>query len=326
MENAIDLGKKVERISTSKIELNELNPRKIIDEEADDRLLQSIYEKGIIVPLILFYDSHKNKYFLIDGERRFKCAQKLNLDVVPAYILEKKPTELENILLMFHIHMVRKDWSDIATALAIRGIKNQLGTDNVKDIAKYTNLKPYKIIKYLKILDYPQAILDKFLESEARGGENKLDTDTLVELSRPIRLLEDKYPDIYREFNKEKIVNIVIQKKKNGKIINNREIRFLTKILESDKKASVDRPQITKAIIHFFKNEDTTLPEVYDTFATSYFLINLVRKIEIVKKDLSVNLPIKKMSKDEFNGLISNLSGLKEFIESKIRDIKRSRP
>jgi len=222
-------GMQVKQIPTDKLEINKLNPRRIVDEESDDRLLQSIYEKGIIVPLVVYLDTSKDRFFIIDGERRFKCAQKINLLTVPAHLLDKKPTELENILLMFHIHMVRKDWSDVATALAIREIKDHLGTDKIAEIAKYTGLKPYRVSKYLRILNYSNKILRKFLESEAKGEDDKLDTDILVELSRPLNILENRYPDILQKFNKEKIVEIIIKKKEKGKIIKNKEIRDLSK-------------------------------------------------------------------------------------------------
>lgn len=224
---------------------------------------------------------------------------------------------------MFHIHMVRKDWGDVSTAIAIKEITNQLGTEDVSEISKYTGLKSYKIRKYLKILDYPKPIIDKFLRSEA--GEDKLDTDILVELSRPIHLIQERFPEIYKEFNTEKIVDIIIEKKYKEKIANNREIRFLSKLLESGKRANINRSTIKNSLLNFLTNENVTAKEVYETVSMSYFLINLGKKLESIKKDLDTNLDIKRMHKEEISGLVDNLTRFKEYIEENIRKIKKLR-
>jgi ParB family transcriptional regulator, chromosome partitioning protein len=61
----------------------------------------SIDKHGIKVPLTVYRD--KGGYKLLDGERRWRCARKLGLKAVPA-IIEEKPTELENLVIMYNIH------------------------------------------------------------------------------------------------------------------------------------------------------------------------------------------------------------------------------
>src|SRR5712692_8995301 len=97
----------LQEIPSSKIDQNPDNPRLIFREEELNQLLDSIREVGIQVPLAVYRKGQR--FVLIDGERRWRCARKLNLATVPA-IVQPKPNRLENILMMFNIHNVRSDW------------------------------------------------------------------------------------------------------------------------------------------------------------------------------------------------------------------------
>src|SRR4051794_1824555 len=109
----------LQEISPDIIRSNPDNPRLIFREDEMSQLLESIRQVGIRVPLSVYPDGRH--YTLIDGERRWRCARKLNLKTVPV-IAQPKPAKLENILMMFNIHNVRVDWDLMPMALKLHEV------------------------------------------------------------------------------------------------------------------------------------------------------------------------------------------------------------
>src|SRR5207244_1926735 len=86
----------VMQVHPDKVDRNPDNPRLIFREDEMNSLLDSIKEVGIQVPVTVYRDA--DRFTLIDGERRWRCAVKLNLPKMPA-IIQPKPTPLENLLI-----------------------------------------------------------------------------------------------------------------------------------------------------------------------------------------------------------------------------------
>ena len=81
---------KTRNLSPQRIEQNPENPRLIFRQDEMDNLMFSIDRHGIQVPLAVYQDG--DLFRLIDGERRWRCAKKLNLRTVPV-LVQDKPTE-----------------------------------------------------------------------------------------------------------------------------------------------------------------------------------------------------------------------------------------
>ena len=111
---------KLAQISPQKIRRNPDNPRLIFRQEEMESLLVSINTHGIQVPLTVFREG--DSFCLIDGERRWRCALNLNLNTVPA-LVQEKPTELENLLLMYNIHALREQWDYFTIATKLTRVK-----------------------------------------------------------------------------------------------------------------------------------------------------------------------------------------------------------
>ena len=110
---------KLQQISPGNIDRNPDNPRLIFRQEEMERLLVSINTHGIQVPVVVYRED--DGYRLIDGERRWRCARKLNLRTVPA-LTQEKPTELENLLLMYNIHALREQWDYYTIASKLKRV------------------------------------------------------------------------------------------------------------------------------------------------------------------------------------------------------------
>lgn len=144
-------------ISPDKIRANPDNPRLVFREDEMQQLMDSIKEVGIRVPVSLYEDG--SKFVLLDGERRWRCAKRLNLEVIPA-IVQPKPSRLENILMMFNIHNVRVDWDPMPMALKLQLVKELLereGKDaGAKALSAVTGVRLSSVRRALELLDLPQ--------------------------------------------------------------------------------------------------------------------------------------------------------------------------
>ena len=73
-------------ISIKDIIPNKNQPRQYFETDEMDNLANSINRNGILQPLTI-RELKNGKYELISGERRFRAAQMVGLEFVPAYIL-----------------------------------------------------------------------------------------------------------------------------------------------------------------------------------------------------------------------------------------------
>src|SRR5438105_3231311 len=107
---------KLRQIPVDLIDRNPDNPRIVFRSSDLDELQESIRTLGIQVPISVYREA--GRYVLIDGERRWRCALKLNLEEIPA-LVQSKPAPLENLLLMFNIHALREQWDLLTIALKL---------------------------------------------------------------------------------------------------------------------------------------------------------------------------------------------------------------
>lgn len=75
----------------------------------------------------------------MDGERRFRAAQNLNLKEVPVIILKQQP-DLDRMVQQFHIQEMHEKWSPIERAMAIAKLADEFNL-KVKDICRLLNME-----------------------------------------------------------------------------------------------------------------------------------------------------------------------------------------
>ena len=121
---------KSKNLDPRRIERNPEYPRLIFRQDEMDNLMFSIDRHGIQVPLTVYEDGHV--YRLIDGERRWRCATKLNLRSVPV-LVQDKTTELENLLLMYNIHALREQWDYFTIASKLTRVMELYKEENGRE-------------------------------------------------------------------------------------------------------------------------------------------------------------------------------------------------
>lgn len=298
---------KIQNIPLSQIETNPLNPRKrFVDDEADT-LIESILSKGLLNPIIVFKRKKDNKYVILDGERRFRAFQKVNFKEIACHVLEKEPNDLENLSLMFHIHNVREEWTDFAIAQTLIKVIDEMGKSietlqrqDRLELAKITSLSEYKINKYLVFYDYPQNIIDKFLQSETSDEPVKgMDPDILSEMHAPIKIIEKELPEFLKKYSKEKIIDACIDKKANDIIKTNRDFRLLTKSLTAMKNGNVRKEVIFEKLEEFIKELTVTPNSIFEeTSETIYQVDSILKKTEVLIKEVQ-NLNLNQVTRKE---------------------------
>src|SRR5216683_1790442 len=169
-------------ISPDDIRKNRDNPRLVFREDQMNELLESIKEVGIKVPVSLYEDG--KHYVLIDGERRWRCAKKLNLQTMPA-IVQPKPTKLENLLMMFNIHNVRVDWDPMPMALKLRDVADLLEKakqpTNARALSAVTGVPLPSVRRALDLLDLPEKYQRMLLrEAEKPRHEQRIKADLFI--------------------------------------------------------------------------------------------------------------------------------------------------
>lgn len=324
--DTVEYRQKIIDIPLTHIETNSLNPRKRFVDTEEDVLIESILSKGLLNPIIVFKRKSDNQYIILDGERRYRAFKKINKKEIACHMLEKEPTELENLSLMFHIHNIREEWTDFAIAQTLIKVVYEMGKDinqlerkGKLELAKITSLTEYKINKYLIFYDYPESIIKKFMDSEMQEVPVKgMDPDILAEMHAPIKIIENELPDFLKKYSKEKIIDACIKKKAKGIIKTNREFRALTKSLMAMRKGSVRKEVMFDKLESFIRELEVTPLKIYeDTSETVYQVDSILKKTETLIKELQ-NLNLNQITKDEKKLIEEYLKRLTNILNSKL--------
>ena len=219
------------KINPRRIGPNPENPRLIFRQDEMDKLMKSIDRYGVQVPLTVFEDG--DNYRLIDGERRWRCAQKLNLRSVPV-LVQDEPTELDNLLLMYNIHALREQW-DYFTIASKLGRIQELYTrahqtaPTEKQLSEETGLSRGQIRRCRYLLDLPDRFKN-LLENELKlpKPQQKLSEDLFIEMERSLKTVLNRLP-IYEE-DIDGIRDTLVEKFRQGLIPAVTDFRQLSKI------------------------------------------------------------------------------------------------
>ncbi len=80
---------KIRMVPISKVHSNDYNPNSVAPPEMK-LLKKSIEEDGYTQPIVSYYDEEKDKYIIVDGFHRYRCAKEyFNLEEVPLVIIDK---------------------------------------------------------------------------------------------------------------------------------------------------------------------------------------------------------------------------------------------
>ena len=253
-------------LSPQRIERNPENPRLIFRQDEMDNLMFSINRHGIQVPLTVYQDG--DIFHLIDGERRWRCAKKLNHRTVPVLVREK-PTELENLLLMYNIHALREQWDYFTIASKLTRVMelykdNHGHSPNEVQLSEETGLTRGQIRRCRLLLDLPDRFKDMLLdELQLPKLQQKLSEDLFIEMERSLKTVINRIPN-YSEHIDE-IRDVLVSKFRDGLIPAVTDFRQLSKIATAVDNIGLQRQAAVKSLDAIFDpSSDHGIREAYE--------------------------------------------------------------
>src|SRR5438552_9426518 len=168
----------VKTVPVSSLYPNPHNPRLLFDREPLNTLKRSIAKVGILVPLTVYRDSARGHFVILDGQRRWICAQEIGLRQVPVNEVAE-PTLVQNIVTMFQIHKLRADWELMPTALKLELLMRELKERNDSRLAVLTGLPEAVVTRCKKLLSYPKDFQDLMLHQDPNA---RVKADFFIEL------------------------------------------------------------------------------------------------------------------------------------------------
>ncbi len=241
-------------VSPDDISPNPHNPRLIFEEERLQELKSSIKKVGVLVPITIYKNTKKRpktRYILLDGERRWRCATELGINI-PANVVDEPADVTQNLLFMFNIHHYREEWELFPTALKLEKLIKQLATDNESALSNFTGVSRSTIRRCKALLWFPPNYRDILMEKYG-----KISTDFFIEIF-PIayRLCQEdefSYPNKIKVF-----IDACMDKFLGANVDDVKEFREMRKCMAYYEK-SVDFGNFIKIIKDFIKKEKTGL-------------------------------------------------------------------
>jgi ParB/RepB/Spo0J family partition protein len=272
------------QIPVDLIDRNPENPRILFRQGELEQLLESIRLYGVQVPVSVY--RHGNRFILIDGERRWKCALKLNNKTIPA-LVQDKPTPIANLLLMFNIHALREDWDLLTIALklprVIALLTKELKTRPTEiELARKTGLSRSVIRRSKLLIELPEKYKDQILtELNKPKAQQKLTEDLFIEMERALKTVETYMPGIIT--NKNAVRDTLIAKYRNGLIPNIVQLRKIPKIARAEA-VKEDKDQARSVLQKLFERNQYSIEEAFEESVSEAYmerdLVALVARID----------------------------------------------
>jgi ParB family transcriptional regulator, chromosome partitioning protein len=269
-------------IPTDRIDRNEHNPRIIFRQREMDALVDSISEYGIQVPITVYRAGHR--FVLIDGERRWRCALKLNLKTIPG-LVQEPPSKLTNILLMFNIHALREQWDLLTIALklgeVIALIEAEDGKPTERELSRRTGLSRAVLRRCRLLLGLPERYRQIILgELNKPKQSQKLTEDFFIEMERALKTVERRMPETI--VDKDRVREVLIEKFQHGVIVNRVQFRNVAKIARATNVAS-DTKQAQRALGKLFSKNSYSIEQAYsDSVSEAYSERELITGLDAV--------------------------------------------
>jgi ParB/RepB/Spo0J family partition protein len=254
----------IAQVDPRRIDPNPENPRLIFRSEELRALEESIDLQGILVPLTVY--SEKDRFVLLDGERRWRCAIKLNLPTLPV-IIQPKPDRLQNIMMMFAIHNARKDWDPLPTAYKLRDLEaeyvHSYGRSPTEiQLAELASISRGEVRRLRVLLSLPDEYHEELMaELDKPRHEQKLTVDIVLEATKGAASLRRR--QVITPAEEEPLRRAVVRKFQSGVISNTVEPRQLARIARAVEREEVSPDAARTAVQRVIRDDKYSVAEAY---------------------------------------------------------------
>lgn len=268
-------------------------PRQNYGVEGDqNRLFASMRDIGMQQPLVVKMID-KDLYTIIDGHRRYICAQRLGIKTVPCLVyLKLAAGEFQRV--RFEVQNNRRDWKPLEKADAISQAKTAKNCETDKEVAHFLHLAPSTVSSAL-------SLRNQNLKFVGLMEKNELPEAYRVEIGRMV-------PKIRKVKNLEPtdIIYTLIEKVNRKVIRNAKDFRILKRIFL---RAKTNEEQLYE----FLQNPNMTIAELERMTSQS----NTVLLVDQLVTDLSTRAEKDEKFLPQEKGLYAQLQELLEHLSEK---------
>lgn len=140
----------IEQIALKKLIPDPQQPRKHFDHEALEELANSIKQHGIVQPLIVAKSG--SQYIIIAGERRYRAAELLNINRVPAVVRSFGDQEKLEISLIENVQ--REDLTKLELGAAYLRLHDEFNMD-YKEVGRRVGKSESAVVNIMRLLKLP---------------------------------------------------------------------------------------------------------------------------------------------------------------------------
>ena len=126
-------------------------------------LASSIRIEGVLQPIVVRYESARDVYIIVHGERRWRASREAGLVSIPA-IVREVPEERRLVQQLME-NIVRDDLNALDRAAALRALKNQLGDVPWEQVAEAVGIRRSRLFQLLGTEKLPD-----WIQEDIRAG------------------------------------------------------------------------------------------------------------------------------------------------------------
>jgi ParB family chromosome partitioning protein len=147
-------GARFAELTVESIVPNPRQPRQAFDEEAMEELKISIQEVGFLQPIVV-REAGSSTYELVMGERRWRAAQALGLDAIPAIVRDTTDDSMLRDALLENIH--RANLNPLEEAAAYQQLLEEFSVTH-EELARRIGRSRPQISNTIRLLNLPSGV------------------------------------------------------------------------------------------------------------------------------------------------------------------------
>lgn len=155
----------VSEIPVGKISRGTFQPRQHFDDESLQELADSISAQGLIQPILL--RKRAGGYELIAGERRWRAAQLIGLEKIPAIVREMDDGTVAAVTLIENIQ--RENLNPLEEARALHRLKNEFSMTH-QDVADAVGRSRAAVTNLIRLLDLDDRVAEMLASGKIEMG------------------------------------------------------------------------------------------------------------------------------------------------------------
>ncbi len=159
-------GARFTEIPLDAITPNSRQPRQVFDEDALEELKVSIREVGFLQPVVV-RESGPGTYELVMGERRWRAAQALGLEAIPAIVRDTRDDAMLRDALLENIH--RANLNPLEEAAAYQQLLEEFGATH-EELARRIGRSRPQISNTIRLLQLPSAVQNRVAAGVLSAG------------------------------------------------------------------------------------------------------------------------------------------------------------